>query len=60
MDVHMCVCMFFLFFFFFKGSVYPCVRTVLDVLTQTSSSLAFLCPRGTTAKHYFASVATAV
>ena len=40
----------------------PVCRTVLDVPPQipTLSSLAFDCPRGTAAKHYFAGAASAV
>ena len=40
----------------------PVCRTVLDAPTKplTLSSLAFLCPRGTAAKHYFAEAASAV
>ena len=40
----------------------PVRRTVLDLPTKTptSSSLAFRCPRGTAAKHYFSGAATAV
>ena len=61
--VSVCVCVCVCVFFFEEGNALctvgdyvPVCRTALDVPTKTptSSSLAFRCPRGTAAKHYFA------
>ena len=62
------MCVFFFLFllrekcFMHRRYYVPVYPTVLDVPTKTptSSSLAFRCPRGTAAKHYFAGAASAV
>ena len=63
--VCVCVCLFFIEgrnALCTVGNYGPVCRSVLDVPTKTptSSSLAFRCPRGTAAKHYFAGTASAV